>query len=373
MKPTLTVKMTTMAGRAARSERSGTGATIAVTGARGELGSRVLAALASASGDEPARLIGVDTTRGTTTGVVWRRADVRDPALAGRLGDVDVLVHLATDRRPDTPHVQRRPVNVRGTDNVLSAAAAARVGRVVLVTSAMVYGATADNPVPLPDDAPVRAEPDLGLLGDWVEMERLAAVAARRHRKLDVAVVRPATVVGDSEVSDAALLRLFDAPRLLALKGSEQRWQFCHVDDLVDAIVWAATGRVAGPVTVGCDGWLSQPEVERLSGRRSVTVAPTAAFAAAERLHRVGAVTTPASELRYLAYPWVIGSDRLRAAGWNARWDNATALRAHLDEAARRPPSRRLPGGDVTRAAAATVALAGTVAVIRASRRRRRG
>jgi nucleoside-diphosphate-sugar epimerase len=347
---------------------------IAVTGARGELGDRLLDRLLT--GGETRRVVGIDTTKGDREGVTWRRADVRDPALRSRLSGVDTLVHLATDRRPDSTPSERRAVNVRGTDTVLSAAAAAGVGRVVLVTSAMVYGASAANPVPLREDAPVRADPDLTLVGDWVEMERLAAATARAHPSMRVVVVRPASLVGP--LADAMLPRLFEAPRLLAIKDTEAHWQFCHVDDLVEALEWASLGRVDGPVTVGCDGWLAQAEVERISGLRSLVVPASMAFATAERLHRIGVLPSPASELHYLAHPWVVGSQRLRAAGWQARWDNVAALTAHLeslgDRAGRSMP--RLQRKDATRAAAgATVALVGTVAIARAraARRRRRG
>ncbi len=43
----------------------------------------------------------------------------------------------------------------------------------VVVTSAMTYGALPDNPVPLPEDAPLRAEPDEGLVGDLLAVEEV--------------------------------------------------------------------------------------------------------------------------------------------------------------------------------------------------------
>jgi nucleoside-diphosphate-sugar epimerase len=360
-----------------RAER--TPGTVAVTGAAGEIGSRVLRRLIESG--ECKKVVGIDTARAGAArpdvpGVTWRRADVRDPALRSRFAGVDTVVHLAVDRRPDAAATERRTLNVRGTDTVLTAAAASGVGRVVLLTSAMVYGAAAANPIPLPDDAPIRAEPDLSLVGDWVEMERLAAVTARAHPSVDVVVVRPASLVG--AVPDALLPRLFEAPRLLAIRDVTAHWQFCHVDDLVDALVWGALGRVRGGVTVGSLGWLSQEDVERISGLRSLVVPGAMAFGAAERLHRIGVLPAPASELHYLAHPWVIGADRLVAAGWSPEWDNEAALRAHLDElgdrAGRGLP--RLQRKDATVAAAgATVALVGTVAIARAraARRRRRG
>ena len=63
----------------------------------------------------------------------------------------------------------------------LADAAAVGAQRLVGVTSAMVLGASEENPVPLDDDAPVAAVPDLGLVGDLLEVERvLARVPVRR-------------------------------------------------------------------------------------------------------------------------------------------------------------------------------------------------
>src|SRR4051794_27683708 len=136
-----------MAATGARVRAGRSATTVAVTGARGALGDSVLRRLLAAG--DLRRVVGIDTGRGDLPGVTWRKADVRDPALASRLSGVESLVHLATDRRPDAPATERRTVNVRGTENVLRAAASAGVSRVVVLTSAMVYGASAANPVPL--------------------------------------------------------------------------------------------------------------------------------------------------------------------------------------------------------------------------------
>jgi nucleoside-diphosphate-sugar epimerase len=182
--------------------------TIAVTGAAGPLGSALVARLAR--DPRAPKVLALDTERGQTPGVTWRVADVRDPVLATRLAGVDTVVHLATDRTTTTPAEQRRAVNVRGTEILLDAAAAAGVQRVVLLTSAMVYGARAANPVPLDEQAPLVNEPLEGLVGEWVAMEiaararcsrRSADDAGTARRPPDVTVVRPASLVGP--VADA--------------------------------------------------------------------------------------------------------------------------------------------------------------------------
>ena len=262
---------------------------------------------------------------------------------------------------------------MRGTQTVLTAAAAAGVRRVVLCTSAMVYGALADNPLPLLEDAPLRAVPDGGLISDWLEIERLAARAPRTHPGLQVTVLRPATVVGPGV--DSLLTRHFQAPRLLMVRDSTPTWQFCHVDDLAEALVLAALGRVEGVVTVGCDGWLGQGDVELLSGMRRIELPSSLAFGTAERLHRLGVIPAPASDLQYIVHPWVVPSTKLLAAGWRPTYDNPTALGLLLEQVRGHHTiaSRRVGRRDATIGAGAAVAMVGTAALVRAARRKRRG
>ncbi len=132
----------TNARRPVRQERSDTHhqpmPVVAVTGAAGGIGHALTIRLASSP--RVKKVIAIDSRRGDIAGVTWRVADVRDPALAGRLNGVDVVVHADFDLTPDSDARQRRAFNVRGAQTVLTAAAAGRIGRVVLVTSAMVYG-----------------------------------------------------------------------------------------------------------------------------------------------------------------------------------------------------------------------------------------
>ncbi len=343
---------------------------MAVTGAASGLGAVVAARLVAH--EEVGTVVGLDDHRGNVEGVTWRVLDVRDPVLSTRLDKVDTIVHLALDISVERDRGEQGELNVRGTQTVLTAAAAAGVRRVVLCTSAMVYGALPDNALPLAEDAPLRAVPDGGLLSDWLEIERLAAQAPRSHPGLAVTVLRPATLVGPGV--DSLLTRHFEAPRLLMVRDSTPTWQFCHVDDLADALVLAALGRVEGVATVGCAGWLGQEDVELLSGLRRIELPSSLAFGTAERLHRLGVIPAPASDLQYVVHPWVVPSTRLRAAGWLPTYDNATALgllleqvRGHHAVAARRVGRR-----DATIGAGAAVAVVGTAALVRAARRKRR-
>jgi nucleoside-diphosphate-sugar epimerase len=297
-------------------------------------------------------------------------------ALAGRLAGVDVIVHADFDLAPDSDARQRRAFNVRGAQTVLTAAAAGRVGRVVLVTSAMVYGARPDNQVPLPEDAPLAADADSSVAGDLLEIEHLARRSPRSNPGTAVTVVRPAALVGaDPYPVDTLVTRHFEAPRLLTVKGRAPCWQFCHVDDLTSALEFTVGGGIDGDFAVGCDGWLEQDEVEQISGLKSIELPARLTFGTAQRLHRVGVTPAPAMDLRYVVYPWVVDCAALRGAGWRPGFDNAAALRVLLDQRKGRHAvaGRRIARKEATiTAAGATVAVIGTAAIVRQARRRHR-
>lgn len=372
----------TNARRPVRSERSAARhqpmPVVAVTGAASGIGPAVTAWLASSR--HVKKVIAIDRQRGDIGGVTWRVADVRDPALAGRLNGVDVVVHADFDLTPDSDARTRRAFNVRGAQTVLTAAAAGRVGRVILVTSAMVYGARPDNQVPLSEQAPLAADADSSVAGDLLEVEQLARRSPRANPGMAVTVVRPAALVGSAPGAvDTLVTRHFEAPRLLTVKGCAPRWQFCHVDDLCSALEFAVGGGIDGGFAVGCDGWLEPDDVERISGLKSIELPARLTLGTVQRLHRVGVTPAPAMDLRYVLYPWVVDCAALREAGWRPAFGNEAVLRVLLDQRQGRHAvaGRRIARKEATitaaGAAGATVAVIGTAAIVRRARRRHKG
>jgi nucleoside-diphosphate-sugar epimerase len=374
--------------------RVGARPVVAVTGAASPAGRAVLNQLLTRTGDDPAgpgrsgtrpeQIVAIDAADRTdagrmatdrAAGVLWRHADVASPEVVDSLAGADVVIHLATAddlgvvlRQPAT---ERRVRAVRAAQAVTTAAAAVGAQRLIVVTSAMVLGARPDNPVPLADDATGRADPDDGLIGDLLEIERVLERIPRVHPGLSLTVIRPAALVGPGV--DSAVTRHFEAPRLLVLRGASTRWQFCHVEDLATAVWIALDQELDGWLTAGSVDSLAEDDVERLSGMRRLEVPAGLAFSTAERLHRVGVLPTPASELAYVVHPWVIGSTTLAAAGWVPAHDNEGCLRELLEEVSGRRTvvGRRVDRRDAAMGAAgAAVALVGTAAILRQARSR---
>lgn len=348
---------------------------VALTRAGSDLGTALLGPLVRA-GDH---VVGLDAVPGAAPGVDWRTCDVAAPSVVEALADVDVLVHLAWEhdlaRAPREQPAARRARLVAQARTLTTAAGAAGVSHLVVVTSAMVYGARPDNPVPVPDDSPLRTADTEGLVADLVAVEEEARSLARLHPGLRLTVVRPAALVGPGV--DTMITRHFEAPRLLTLRGTHPVWTFCHAEDLGSALVTIVHEPVPGQVTVSSWGTLTQAQVEELSGMRRVELSVPAAQAAADRLHRLGVIPVPATDLAYVAHPWATEPTVLAEHGWSPGHDNAECLavlldgvRGHHAVMARRVRSRDAVGAAAAGAASAAVAVIATAALMRRRRSR---
>lgn len=306
--------------------------------------------------------------------------------VVGQTGDFESVVARRT--------AERRTETAERVVAAVAAAAAAGVDHVVGISSAMVDGAAPDRAViDDPDDGPeaVRhgalggtsdpdadAEPDEGAAGDLRAFESALVEAAAAHGIRRLTVLRPAVLVGPGV--DTLHTRHFEAPRILTVRGTRRDWQLVHVDDLASAVAVAVEHGLTGTLTVGSvrDGVpdvLDPDEVVAITGLRTVDLPPTVAFAAAERLHKVGALPAPASDLACTVYPWTVSARRLTEAGWVPAWSSRTCLEMLVDQVGGRlgVGGRRVARRDAAAlgAAGAAVALLGTAAVWRQARGRR--
>ena len=281
---------------------------------------------------------------------------------------------------------EQRAETARQVRSAVAAAAAAGVEHVLGISSAMVDGPAPDRALvedlalaPSPDDADVTdQEADPGAAGDLLAFEAALVAAAAEHEVAHVTVLRPAVLVGPGV--DTLLTRHFEAPRILTVRGTRRDWQLVHVDDLGSAVAVAVGRRLTGVLTVGAvrDGGpdvLSPEEVVALSGLRAVDLPAAVAFGTAERLHRLGVLPAPASDLACTVYPWTVTARRLVDAGWAPTWSSRACLEVLVEQTSGRSGvgGRRVARRDAAAlgAAGAAVALLGTAAAWRQARGRR--
>jgi nucleoside-diphosphate-sugar epimerase len=299
--------------------------TIAVTGASGLLGQRVLPML-DALGDVE-RVVGLDVRDPVrrVAKLSAHRVDIVSGDLVHLLADVDVVLHLASMRDPIPDADLMHRVDVDGTRRLLAAASAAGVRRIVRVSSAAVYGAWPDNPIPLTEDAPLRPSPGwLPAMHD-AECERLLADWEEATPGAAAVVLRLAPVVGAGTLSLLARCAIGRPP--IVVRVDSRPVQVLHLDDAASALVLAATSDVRGVFNVAADSWLEAADVEELVGRRHLPgVPPEIAERTLGALWSTGLGDAPPALVPYLVHPWVVANDRITAAGWAPRHTNEEAI-----------------------------------------------
>ena len=344
---------------------------VAVTGVAGYLGRALVDLLAD---DETVdRIVGIDVAEpmSGTPKLEFHKLDVRDARLVKALPDVDTLVHLAFIVDPMRDEDRMREINVDGTRNVLEAAGATGVRKLVYTSSAGAYGAHPDNPFPLVETSLLRAEPDFAWPWHKLETERMVEAFVEDHPEVVVTVLRPAITFGPNVQN--FLSRWLEAPRLMTVKGYLPPMQFVHEEDVASALGFAVKSDLAGAYNVAPDGWLTADEVLELSGKKRVELPEAVAFSLAERLWRIGLSEGPPGELKYLMHPWVVDNAKLKAAGWRPWHTNADALAETLE--AHKPwvalGRARVRKDDLAKGAAATLGVVGAMALVRRSRKKR--
>ena len=299
---------------------------VAVTGVAGMLGQRLLALLDA--DDRVGTIVGIDVRdpeRGARK-LEFHRLDITHADLKSVLEGVDAVVHLAAAVRPAVDAAVARRVNVDATRRLLDAAAAVSARRFVRASSAAIYGAWANNSVPLSEDAVLR--PNTGFVSAMhdAECERLMFEWGDAHPGAAVVALRIAPIVGAGVDSLFAAAAAGRAP--VEIKGSDRPIQVVHVDDAARALAFAALGELHGAYNVAADGWLTGAEAMAVTGRSAARprLSEEQATRTLRALWNAGLGETRPEVVPYLMHPWVIANDRLRAAGWEPRHTNEEAL-----------------------------------------------
>jgi nucleoside-diphosphate-sugar epimerase len=323
------------------------GLAIAVSGADRALGAAVVAAL-----ENDPRVIRI---------VALDESALLDEGLKARLEGIDGLVHAAW--------LQDEQVSPSAVGRLLEAAGSAGVGHAVFVTSATVYGAWPDNPVPLPDEATLRPNPGFGFAAAQAEIERLIAEWRDDHPGSTVAVLRPTVVVGPKVVTP--LSRALGGAAGVRLTASTRPRQHLHLDDLVTAVLVALRHGIDGPCNVAPDGSVPDEVARALAGGAARLRLPDRL---ANRLQpiadRLAARPVPVGIDPWLQHPWVVASDRLKATGWRAGRSNEEAfVDANPPSPLEIAPRRRQEVALGAMVLSGAAAVAGAVALIRRRRR----
>jgi nucleoside-diphosphate-sugar epimerase len=245
----------------------------------------------------------------------------------------DLEVVLASGDAPATPDMapfdtivdvgiadhdvlSRRGASVTtGATDLLRDAAVLGASHLVVLSSAMVYGALANNPVPITEAAVLRPDPNfvyarqLAAAEETVDAWRVAA------SNRTVAMLRP--VVPISADGTSSLARAMTAGSGQPFGEADPDAQFVHHDDVASAVALAVTERLDDVYNVAPDGSIPGERVRALTGQRFRLPLPAWLAEVVGALRwRFQRGPIPPGLGSYTRVSWVVANDKLRAAGW---------------------------------------------------------
>ena len=236
---------------------------------------------------------------------------------------LDVFVHLAPGDHDAL--VERRRSAVIGTPELLHAATVQGAKHVVLLSSAMVYGAWPNNPIPLTEETALRPDFGFAFARQLATVEQLVDDWRESSADRGVCVLRPVPAMAADGAS--SLVRALAAGMGGRLGEDDVPAQFLHLDDLADAVVLATRKKLNGVYNVAPDGFVHSARVRSLWGMAPRLRLPDRMSEVVSDLRwRFQRGPIPPGLRPYVRSTWLVSNGRLRSEGWTPTVTNEQAF-----------------------------------------------
>jgi len=301
---------------------------VAITGIAGNLG-RKLAKLLHMD----THIIGIDRRpfREKPKDVEHHQLDIRKNRVEEvfRHGRVEAIAHLGLMHDPRVRFSEAHGFNVVGTQKLLDLAARHRVRKVVLLSSANVYGPLPGNPNFLPEETPLLGAARFPNVRDLVEVDMYVQSFMWKCPEVETVILRPVNIVGPTvKNAPSNYLRL---RRPLTVLGFDPMVQLIHEEDVCRAVVLALRPGVRGVYNVTGPGEVPLSAVLSELGREPVPVPHFLVRSLARRLFEARLSAYPPGEIDYIQYLCAVDGSRFaRETGWTPRYSLRETIRSVL-------------------------------------------
>lgn len=266
----------------------------------------------------PPRIIGLDLQRPLRLAgrVDFRRVDLTAPTADVELAEllaeegVQALMHLAFRHSPTPDLEEDHELETIGSLHIMNAVASAKLHRLVVASSTMLYGPSATNPNFLSESHPLAGHPDAHCVQNRVEVEGLLDGWIARHPDTEVTVLRSCWSLGPGYTDHVT--RFFDRPVIPTMIGYDPLLQFVHEEDLLEVYEEALCASHPGVFNVVGRGVLPLSTLVALAGKRRLPLPAALLYRASSYPSQGQTGDRPAGFFDYLRYLWVADGER----GW---------------------------------------------------------
>jgi UDP-glucose 4-epimerase len=257
-------------------------------------------------------VIGIDRRpfREAPRDVEMHRVDIRSRSCEDifRTNNVGAVVHLNIMHNPRKSGGERHQFNLVGTRQLLQYCEQYRVQKVIVLSTANLYGASPRTQQYVGEDAPLLGGGTDANSRHLIELDMLVTSFLWQYPQVETVVLRPVHILGSVHNAPSNYLRL---PRIPKLMGFDPLVQVIHELDVVRAIqatlMPGARGifNVTGPEAVPLSAMLAQTN-------KPVINVPHVLFEMmARRLYKSRVWNFPAAELDHLKYGCMVSANRV--------------------------------------------------------------
>jgi UDP-glucose 4-epimerase len=243
---------------------------------------------------------------------------------------IRALVHLGVIRDRGAKE-KNSGANLVGTTNILGCCARYGVKKVVILSSATVYGASPENSNFLTEDAPLMGATQFPEGRDLIALDMFTQSFLYKYPKIQTVILRPVHIVGPTIQNVASSYLRLEQPWVVA--GFDPVLQLIHAEDAARAIRQALQPGIRGIYNVVGPGEVPLSAVLRELGRKPFPLPHFVARPLLRSLFRYKAVDFPPFMLDFLQY--VCAADGTRAArdwGWKPEHSMKETIRSVLSD-----------------------------------------
>lgn len=270
----------------------------------------------------------VKTLRESAAVECCMRAPQKEDGFAGHLSgglatmlkdhDIDTVVYAP----PST-----RRLDLGDAESVFQQCVRTRIRKFVLLSSAMVYGASPHNPGFISEAHVIPRSEKQRISKDWLDLEALAAayMGELSGTNIQLNILRSCPLLAPR--SDDYFSNLFRKPLAFVLPGHDPTIQLLSPIDLASAVSSVIANGAGGVFNLAPDGVITLRAALRLSEAKRLPLSRTVQRVVRRPLARFG-VTRPIEQLDYIRYSWTVSNHRAkRELRWKPCRSSVEALR----------------------------------------------
>ena len=257
------------------------------------------------------------------------------------------LITLIKDHDLDTvvyaPPTCRQQLDLEDAESVFQQCARAGIKKFVLLSSAMIYGASPHNPGFISEAHVISRSEQKRISKDWLDLEALAAayMGELSGTNIELNILRSCAVLAPG--SDDYFSQLLSKPLACVLPGHDPTIQLLSPVDLASAVRSVITNDAGGLFNVAPDGVITLRAALRLSEAKRLPVSRLVQRLVRRPLTRLG-LARPIEQLDYIRYSWTISNRKAkRELKWEPSRSSVEALRDFRIAEAGHLTSHQLP------------------------------